>query len=296
MDAEIKRRSMIERELRATILIHGLQAHYQPLTDLATGRTIGFELLARWPRSDGVDLGPEEFIPIAEESGLINALMLQLLERGGADALSWGPDIHLSVNVSPVQLKDPWLSQKILACLARTGLPPHRLTCEITENALIADAENAGRVIASLKAQGIRISLDDFGTGYSSLQHLRMLPFDEIKIDRSFVEAMGTDPEALKIVRAIIGLASSLDLPVVAEGIENAATARQLLDLGCARGQGFHFGRAMPADEAMRVLAQGQAPDREGRVAREPGDCGRAGLGLDGPTAAQVPVLGARLN
>ncbi len=275
MDAEIKRRSMIERELRATIRTDGLRPYFQPLTDLASGRTTGFELLARWPRSDGVELGPDEFIPIAEESGLINELMLQLLERGGEDALAWGGDIGLSVNVSPVQLKDPWLSQKILACLARSGLPAHRLTCEITENALIADADNAARVIASLKKHGIRISLDDFGTGYSSLQHLRMLPFDEIKIHRSFVEAMGTDPEALKIVRAIIALASSLDLPVVAEGIESAATARQLLELGCASGQGFHFGRPMPADEAVRSLVRNRAPSRADRLGRKPDDRGR---------------------
>jgi diguanylate cyclase (GGDEF)-like protein len=279
MDAEIKRRSTVERELRATIRADGLRPYYQPLTDLATGRTTGFELLARWPRGDGVELGPDEFIPIAEESGLINELMLQLLERGGEDALSWAPDIRLSVNVSPVQLKDPWLSQKILACLARTGLAPHRLTFEITENALISDAENAARVLAALKRHGIRISLDDFGTGYSSLQHLRMLPFDEIKIDRSFVQAMDTDPEALKIVRAIIGLATSLELPVVAEGIESAAAARQLRDLGCASGQGFYFGKPMPAEAALRSLRRNNAPSRADRAMRASGARRQAGLG-----------------
>jgi diguanylate cyclase (GGDEF)-like protein len=255
MDAEIKRRSQLERELRETILVDGFRPFYQPLVELASGRLVGFELLARWPHADGVEIGPDQFIPIAEESGLIDELMLQLLERGCRDALDWDPELSIAINISPIQLKDPWLAQKILATLTRVGFPPHRLGLEITENALIVDADNARRTIESLKQQGMKVALDDFGTGYSSLQHLRMLPFDKIKIDRSFVQALDKDADALKIVRAIISLAGSLDLPVVAEGIESEATARQLGALGCAFGQGYHLGRPLSVKQVCALLA-----------------------------------------
>src|SRR6185437_9963344 len=142
-----------------------------------------------WPRQ-GEEIGPSQFISIAEEAGLVTDLMLQLLRRGCAEALAWDGAHTLGINVSPIQLKDAWLSEKILATLAPTGFPPRRLVVEITENALIADPDNAKRTIESLKNQEIGIVLDDFGTGYSSLQHLRMLPFDEIKIDRSFIRSI----------------------------------------------------------------------------------------------------------
>jgi EAL domain-containing protein (putative c-di-GMP-specific phosphodiesterase class I) len=180
--------------------------------------------------------------------------MLQLLRRGCAEALEWDDALTLGVNVSPIQLKDAWLSEKILATLARIGFPPRRLVVEITENALISDPDNARRTIESLKNQGIGIVLDDFGTGYSSLQHLRLLPFDEIKIDRSFVRTIDTDPEALKIVRAIVGLTSTLGLPAVAEGIESESAARLLRDLGCAYGQGYHFGHPMSGDQVTALV------------------------------------------
>ncbi|QAY79890.1 bifunctional diguanylate cyclase/phosphodiesterase [Sphingosinicella sp. BN140058] len=254
MDAEIKRRSELESQLRETILADGFRPYYQPLVELASGRIVGFEMLARWPRPDGFEIGPDQFIPVAEESGLINELMLQLLERGCRDALEWDPALSIEINISPVQLKDPWLSEKILGTLIRLNFPPHRLGIEITENALIVDADNARRTIESLKNQGMKVALDDFGTGYSSLQHLRMLPFDKIKIDRSFVLALDRDADALKIVRAITSLASSLDLPVVAEGIECEAAVQQLGALGCAFGQGFHLGRPLSADQVRGLL------------------------------------------
>jgi diguanylate cyclase (GGDEF)-like protein len=248
MDAEIKRRSALESELRASIAADEFRPFYQPLVELETGRITAFELLARWPRHTD-EIGPDQFISIAEESGLITDLMLQLLRRGCADALQWDEGLTVGLNISPVQLKDAWLSQKILTTLARAGFPPRRLAVEITENALIADLDNARRTIESLKNQGVRIVLDDFGTGYSSLQHLRMLPFDEIKIDRSFVRSIDSDPEALKIVRAILGLASTLGLPVVAEGVESESSANLLRELGCAYGQGFYFGHPMSAEQ-----------------------------------------------
>ena len=255
MDAEIRRRSEIEKELRAGLVAGRFHPHYQPLVDLESGRTIGFELLARWTRNNGEEVGPDQFIPIAEECGLINALMLKLLQRACWDARNWPDHLSVAINISPVQLKDPWLGEKILTEVNRTGFPPQRLAIEITENALIDDSENARRTIESLKNQGMRIALDDFGTGYSSLQHLRMLPFDKIKIDRSFIQTLSTDPEAMKIVRAITSLANSLDLPVVAEGIECGATAERLRALGCDQGQGFHFGRPMSAKEVDALFA-----------------------------------------
>jgi EAL domain-containing protein (putative c-di-GMP-specific phosphodiesterase class I) len=202
--------------------------------------------------SDGLAIGPDKFIPIAEESGLINELMLQMLERGCMEALAWDGALSIAINISPVQLKDPWLAQKILATLTRLNFPPQRLEIEVTENALIVDADNARRTIESLKNQGIRVALDDFGTGYSSMHHLRMLPFDKIKIDRSFVQALDHDADALKIVRAIVGLAASFDLPVVAEGIETEAAATKLAALGCSHGQGYLFGAALSAEQLWR--------------------------------------------
>ncbi len=258
MDAEISRRSLIERELRAAVAADELRPYYQPLVELSTGRTTGFELLARWPREDNQDVGPELFIPVAEETGLINDLMLKLLARGCTEAAGWDPSLTVAINVSPVQLRDPWLSQKILRTLTRHNFPPSRLAVEITENALLTDTDNARRTVQSLQNQGIRVGLDDFGTGYSSLQHLRMLPFDKIKIDRSFVQAIGQDAEALKIVRAITGLARTLDVPVIAEGIENQFIVDQLRALGCEEGQGFHLGRPMSGSDVAAVLASGE--------------------------------------
>ncbi|MHA6720275.1 putative bifunctional diguanylate cyclase/phosphodiesterase [Sphingomonas sp. RS6] len=265
MDSEIRRRSQIEAEMRVSLGARHFYPSYQPIVELASGRPIGFELLARWKRPDGDEIGPSQFIPIAEECGLINALMLDLLERACIEARDWEGAGNIAINVSPVQLQDGWLSQKMLSVLARTGFPPQRLTVEITENALIVDAAAARQAIESLKNQGIRLALDDFGTGYSSIQHLRMLPFDKIKIDRSFVETLNEDPEVLRIVRGIIGLAATLDLPVVAEGIETQAVADLLRTMGCAQGQGYLFGHPMSKAEVERWIAA--EPSREARPA-----------------------------
>ena len=256
LDAEIRRRAEIERELREAMTADAFVPHYQPIVDLASGAVVAYELLARWRHVDGADIGPELFIPIAEECGLINALMLRLLRRACRETRDW--DVPIAINVSPTQLKDPWFSQKVLAVLTRERFPAPRLTIEITENALIVDAESAQQTIASLKNQGVQLALDDFGTGYSSLQHLQMLPFDRLKIDRAFVTAMERDPAAMRLVHAIITLASTLGLPVVAEGIESATTARTLARLGCAMGQGFYYGYPLAIEdiEAQRQAAQ----------------------------------------
>lgn len=270
MDAEIRRRSTIEAEMRASLDEGRFYPRYQPIVDLRTGRVAGFELLARWRRDD-VEIGPDQFIPIAEECGLLNTLMLDLLDRACIETRDWPVPVSIAINISPGQLRDDWLSHKILSVLARTGFPPQRLTVEITENALIVDAEKAYHAIESLKNQGVQLALDDFGTGYASIQHLRMLPFDKIKIDRSFVDTLAEDREALRIVRAILGLAGTLDMPVVAEGIETLETAEMLRALGCAEGQGYLFGRPMNKDEVEQWLAAGTMPPAAEALIRRSG-------------------------
>ncbi|OAN60262.1 diguanylate cyclase [Sphingomonas sp. TDK1] len=259
MDAEIRRRSTIEAEMREGLEQGLFYPRYQPIVDLRSGCVTGFELLARWRRDD-IEIGPDQFIPIAEECGLLNTLMLDLLDRACAETRDWPVPASIAINISPGQLRDDWLSHKILSVLARTGFPPQRLTVEITENALIVDAEKAHHAIESLKNQGVQLALDDFGTGYASIQHLRMLPFDKIKIDRSFIETLGESTEALRIVRAILGLAETLELPVVAEGIETVEIAQMLRALGCAQGQGYLFGRPMAKQEVEQWLAGGIIP------------------------------------
>ncbi|MBB5708995.1 putative bifunctional diguanylate cyclase/phosphodiesterase [Sphingomonas xinjiangensis] len=246
LDAEIRRRSAIEIEIREALERDAFVPFYQPVVELRSGVVVGYELLARWPRH-GAAIGPDQFIPIAEECGLIDDLMLRLLRRAFRETRDWGT--MLAVNVSPNQLRDGWFAQKVLALLAREGFPAHKLVVEITENALITDGQSARDAIAELKTQGIKLALDDFGTGYSSLQHLQMLPFDKIKIDRSFVTTMDRDPQAQRLVEAIVALTRKLDLPVIAEGVESAAAARALAVMGCTYGQGYHFGRPMAAGE-----------------------------------------------
>jgi EAL domain-containing protein (putative c-di-GMP-specific phosphodiesterase class I) len=179
-------------------------------------------------------------------------------------ARDWHPQLQLSVNISPWQLKDPWLAQKIIKLLTETGFTPSRLEIEITESSLFDNLAMAQSIVASLKNQGIKLALDDFGTGYSSLAHLRALPFDRIKIDRSFVMSVNQNPESAAIVNAIVGLGESLNLPITAEGIEDKAIEERLRGLGCARGQGYVYGRPLTAGNARRLLAERRlliAPD-----------------------------------
>lgn len=254
LDAEIRRRAVIETEIREAMARGAFVPHYQPIVDLHSGMVIGHEMLARWPRPAGEAIGPDQFIPIAEECGLIDELMLGLLRRAFTETRRWGT--MLAVNISPNQLKDRWFSEKMLAVMHQAQFPANKLTIEITENALITDAVSVRETVAALKQRGIQLALDDFGTGYSSLLHLQMLPFDRIKIDRSFVTTMDHDPEALRLVDAIVALARRLDLPVVAEGIETAATAQAMADLGCTYGQGYHFGHPMAKDEIEALWQQ----------------------------------------
>jgi diguanylate cyclase (GGDEF)-like protein len=258
MGEELAARAVLEREMRADIRTDAFHPYYQPIVDLASGRVVGFEMLARWKRADGTTIDPGRFIPVIEQCGLIGDLMLKLLDQVCTDAARWPGELTIAINVSPIQFRDPWLSEKILAVLTRHGFPPPRISLEITENALISDPAAAQRIVESLKNQGVSLSLDDFGTGYSSIQHLRMLPFDKLKIDRSFVVNVDTDAAAHRMVSAMIRLAESLQLTVIAEGVESAAVRDTLHDMGCREAQGYLFGEPLAARDADELLRRKQ--------------------------------------
>ena len=217
-------------------------------------------MLARWPHPTRGMVSPAEFIPIAEELGLIGAMTYHLLRRACRAAAGWPAHMTLACNVSPVQLRDPELFAMVRAVLEETGFPACRLEIEVTESALVGDLKLARALLDELKGLGVRLALDDFGTGYSGLRHLQLLPFDKLKIDASFVGAMTDDRESRKIVAAVVGLGQSLGLSIVAEGVETDETLALLRTLGCDIGQGWLFGRPAPAERIdVLVLEAGAA-------------------------------------
>ncbi len=244
----------IEQGVRLA-LDHGqFLPYFEPQVDLSTGEIVGFEMLARWNHPSSGLIGPETFIPVAEEHGLIARLSEQVIAAALGHMAKWDPALTLAVNVSPLQLADPWLAQRIVRLLTEAGIAPERLVVEITESSLFTDLELARSIATSLKNQGIRLALDDFGTGFSSLSHLRSLPFDVIKIDRSFTSTISHDPESAAIVRAVTSLANAINVPVVVEGIEDEATHAAVLGFGCEMGQGWYFGKPMGADQAEQLI------------------------------------------
>ena len=254
MEMSIRERAQLERDLEVAIATGQIQPHFQPVIDLQSNSISGFEVLARWDHPERGLISPSVFIPIAEEMGKLGELTKVIMRRACGAARDWPNHIKLAVNISPIDFKNPWLAQEILQTLTEVGFPPQRLELEITENALVVDHEQAMKTITSLKNQGISIALDDFGTGYSSLHHLRVLPFDKIKIDQSFVKTMRDNADSRMIVKAIIGLSGSLGLPTTAEGIETNNNADILRDLGCTLGQGFLFSKAVPSREVPKLL------------------------------------------
>ena len=255
MERVVRARNEIERGLKRGLREDEFVPYYQPQVEFGSGIIRGFEMLARWNHpADGV-VGADVFIPVAEETGMIAELSERLMRIAFEDAKGWDPSISLSVNISPRQLADPWLAQKIMKLLAEAGFPPERLELEITESGMFENLEIAQTVVASLKNQGIRLALDDFGTGYSSLAHLRALPFDRIKIDRSFVLSLNKNPESWTIVKTIVNLGESLGVPITAEGVESGAIELRLRDLRLDMGQGWFFGEPLPAGETLRLLA-----------------------------------------
>ncbi|WP_417310401.1 putative bifunctional diguanylate cyclase/phosphodiesterase [Devosia sp.] len=258
MDEAVARRSIAEASLRQAIADGEIVPHYQPVIDLRSGRVTGFEALARWIRPNGEIVPPNKFIELAEASGMIAPLSDRLLRRACRDAASWPAGISVAFNVSPVQLTDRLLALRILQVVVETGLQPQRLEIEITESALMGDLDSAMQIVESLHAAGVRIALDDFGTGYSSLSQLSRLPFDKLKIDRSFVAACRGEAKQAKIVKSIIGMAQGLGIVTTAEGIEREDQRQLLKDMGSNYGQGYLFGKAMSADQVLAYLAAQQ--------------------------------------
>ncbi len=259
-DAGMERALIAQGEIEQGIrfgLEHGqFVPYFEPQVDLTTGEIIGFEMLARWIHPLSGVIGPDVFIPVAEEIGLIGRLSEQVISAALREAADWDPLIKVSVNISPSQLADGWLAQRIVRILSETGFPAERLVIEITETSLFADMDLARSIVTSLKNQGVRLALDDFGTGFSSLSHLRSLPFDIIKIDRSFVSNIGAKRESAAIIRAVNTLAAALSVPVCVEGIEDKDVYKAVVGLGCAMGQGWYFGKAMTAEQTRELLAR----------------------------------------
>src|ERR1700674_4677 len=254
MDTYVERRIQIERELRSAIASNVIVPHYQPLVSLDGNRIIGFEALARWESESLGHIPPDVFIPIAEQTGLINALGDQIFRRACLDANAWPADFVLAFNVSPIQLRDPMLGVRLLGILGQTGFSPRRLEIEITESALVENIEVTQTVIDDLRRAGVRIALDDFGTGYATLTQLMSFHLDKIKIDRSFVSCLDKSNDSLVIVRAILGLAKGFGLTTTAEGVEDAEQLACLKANGCAEGQGYLFGKAIPAADIPALL------------------------------------------
>jgi diguanylate cyclase (GGDEF)-like protein/PAS domain S-box-containing protein len=239
-------RVLLERDLSIAVKNDQIIPYFQPLVHLGSGDVFGYEVLARWPHATQGMIQPLQFIKIADETGLIGSLTLNLLRRACHEARHWPGAPRIGINIAPLQLRDVALPQKLLKVLSECSFPAARLDIEITEDALVSDMKTANVILASLKKLGVRVVLDDFGTGYSNLKYLLDLPFDVLKIDQSFVQSMGESEDAFAIVKAIIQLAKNLGLEVTAEGIETESQALALQALGCERGQGFYLGRPSP--------------------------------------------------
>jgi len=285
MEKELRFRAELETGIREGIARGEFVPYYEKQIDIDTGRLSGFEMLARWQSPRHGLIAPDVFIPVAEEIGVIAELSESLIRQALVDAREWDPSLTLSVNVSPLQLRDPWFAQRLLKLLVEANFPPHRLDVEITETCLHENLPLVRSLVASLKNQGIRLSLDDFGTGYSSIAQLRSLPFDRIKIDRSFVSTLDSCKDSATIVAAITSLGQGLDLPLTAEGIETEGVLEELRKLGSFKGQGFLYGHPQDAQTVRAALAAddlliGNAAPAEA-VAQEPATPGqnRAAIG-----------------
>lgn len=266
-DEPVRRRRGRDEELAKAIDRDELRLFYQPIVSLQTGAPLGFEALARWEHLERGLLGPAEFIPRAEASGLIIELGTSLLHQACRTLVEWcalsGAECaHISVNLSALQFEDPGLLSTVDRILGETGAEAGRLSFEITESVLLTDPDRAIGVMRELRERGIKISLDDFGTGYSSLSYLVRVPSDIIKLDRSFVSRLGTNPQNDQIVEAIISLAGSLGKHVIAEGIETEPQKRELLALGCERGQGYLFARPLRVEDAATWVSSGRSTTR----------------------------------
>jgi len=253
---------MLEAELREAVNNREFRAVFQPKVDFATGQIVGAEALARWQRANGKVISPAAFIPLAEETGLVNQIGEQILESACKSAVIWmreGFDVSVAVNVSPRQFVSVDVTELVLDVLKRTGLPPDRLELEITESMAVSDPSKVARVMRPLRALGTKLAIDDFGTGHSNLSMLTQLPFDVFKIDRQFVMALESDRQAPAIVEMILAMAETLGLKTVAEGVETERQAEFLSRRGCTMAQGFLYSPGLPHDAFMTLLHKWEA-------------------------------------
>jgi diguanylate cyclase (GGDEF)-like protein len=253
---EIKPRSRSPRQSdnRDTISTKAFVPFFEPQVDLHTGELVGFEVLARWISPIGGLDSPDDLIPVADKTGMNDDLSITIFQQALLEAKNWDPSLTISVNISPAQLQDLWLAQKIFKLLVETGFPANRLEVEIPESALFSNLSIAQSTMGSLKSQGIQIALDDFGSGDSSLAHLRALPFDRIKIGRSCVSSMLDNAESAAIVQAVAGLGRTLQVPIIAQGVEDDHVLAKLKEFGCSKGQGALFGHPLNIDQARNLL------------------------------------------
>jgi diguanylate cyclase (GGDEF)-like protein len=254
MDADMQARRLLEMDLRGALARHEFELFYQPLVDLQAAGLNGFEALLRWRHPERGLVSPAEFIPLAEEIGLISPIGAWVLKQACREAAGWPSHLTIAVNLSPVQFKSRALVLDVVAALGASGLAASRLELEITEAVMLQDTETTLATLAQLKALGARISMDDFGTGYSSLSYLRKFPFDKIKIDQSFIRDLSARPESLAIVRAVAGLGSTLGIATTAEGVETLDQLRAVRAEGCTQAQGFLLGKPQPASAIPGLL------------------------------------------
>jgi|UPI000685E020 diguanylate cyclase (GGDEF)-like protein len=255
MDARAKARRSLELELRQAIADGSFELHYQPLLHLEEGQVSCCEALVRWRHPERGTISPADFIPIAEDTGLINDLGHWVLNTACREAMNWPEHVHVAVNVSPIQFKSQTLALNVAAALSATGLAPSRLELEITEAVLIRDDEAALDILHQLRELGVRIALDDFGTGYSSLSYLQRFPFDKIKIDRAFIKDLAGTGASSTIVQAVVNIAAASDMTTTAEGVETEQQRNLLRILGCTEMQGYLFSRPVSSAEIRKLLS-----------------------------------------
>ena len=258
MDARAQARRLMELDLRAALLRGEFEVYYQPIHDLKADQIVCFEALVRWNHPLRGMIAPTNFIPLAEETGLIVQIGDWVLRKACADAAGWSRDVRVAVNLSPAQFKNRNLVPAVKSALSASGLDAHRLELEITESVLLQDSEITLATLHKLREFGVRISMDDFGTGYSSLSYLRSFPFDKIKIDRSFIHELATRDDSMAIVRAVTGLGKSLGISTTAEGVETSEQLALLRLEGCTEVQGYLFNPARPAAEVEKMLSKGR--------------------------------------
>ena len=256
MTRDLVRRREIEAELRSAIAREELSIFFQPIVDLGTGRIRSFEALVRWFHPEKGELRPDEFIPVAEETGLIITLGNWITAQAAKAAAQWPDDVTLCVNLSPLQIRAPGAALGILAAIREAGLPPSRLELEVTESVFLEANHTTEVFMEQLTSAGVRFALDDFGTGYSSLGYLHKYPFSKIKVDRSFVSGINVGKKSEAIIRAVAEMGTTLDMQIVAEGLETVEQVRAVRAAGCTLGQGFYFSRAVPDYLAAMLLAQ----------------------------------------